>query len=70
MIQNLSERAVSFVSEISPAHGGAFMDKRHPPWVPAEGGSVFSGGMWTFQREMTQGMKEGKKKHEGFSTKE
>lgn len=44
---DLSERALSFVSERYTAHKTSHIDSR-PPQIPTKGGSVSSGGMQSF----------------------
>lgn len=45
---DLSERALSFVSERYAAHKTSHIDNSRPPRIPVKGGSVSSGGMQSF----------------------
>lgn len=46
------------------------MDKRRPPKVPAKRACVSSAGMWSFQKEMSQGVKEGGGRKRLFNTED
>lgn len=45
-----------FVSKCYVAHNIVHRDTRHPPQIPVQRGSISSGGMWSFKKEITEDM--------------